>query len=73
MMTLVFTGTVNAQTVTAGPYLADAAWDQTLPCTTAANCPRFSVLSNMNKPPGLVRARRKRSGHSVTNVQMQWR
>jgi hypothetical protein len=55
MMTLVVTGTVNAQTVTAGPYLADAAWDQTLLCTTLANCPRFSVLSNMNNAAVLDR------------------
>ena len=37
----------HAQTTAAGPYYAIPSWDQTLPCTTTANCPRFVVLSNM--------------------------
>jgi hypothetical protein len=48
MMGLVVTSTVDAQTAAPGPYYADASWDQTLPCTTLDNCPRFTVLSNMN-------------------------
>ena len=55
MISPLVTSTVDAQTVTAGPYYADAAWDQTLACTTLANCPRFSVLSNMNSAAVLDR------------------
>jgi hypothetical protein len=48
------------QTVAAGPYYATPSWDQTLPCTTPANCPRFIVLSNfggaavLDRETGLV-------------------
>jgi Protein of unknown function (DUF1566) len=38
----------EAQTTAAGPYYANPSWDQTLACTTSANCPRFIVLSNMS-------------------------
>ena len=31
-----------------GGYYARPSWDQTLPCTAPAACPRFVVLSNMN-------------------------
>ena len=55
MMSPLVTGRVAAQTVSAGPYLADAAWDQTLACSTPANCPRFTVLSNMNSEAVLDR------------------
>jgi hypothetical protein len=55
MISPLVTSTVNAQTVTAGPYYADASWDQTLACTTLANCPRFSVLSNMSSAAVLDR------------------
>jgi hypothetical protein len=43
-----------------GPYYATPSWDQTFPCTTITNCPRFLVLSNMgsaavlDKETGLV-------------------
>jgi hypothetical protein len=45
----------NAQTVAPGPYYANPSWDQTLACTTLANCPRFIVLSNMNSAAVLDR------------------
>ena len=45
----------DAQTVAAGPYYANPSWDQTLPCTAPANCPRFVVLSNMNSAAVLDR------------------
>jgi len=44
-----------AQTVAAGPYYATPSWDQTLACTSLANCPRFIVLSNMNQEAVLDR------------------
>lgn len=31
-----------------GGYYARPSWDQSLPCTALATCPRFVVLSNMN-------------------------
>lgn len=31
-----------------GAYYARPSWDQTLPCTAPAACPRFVLLSNMN-------------------------
>ena len=46
---------IHAQTVAPGPYYAMPAWDQTLACTTQANCPRFVVLSNMNSAAVLDR------------------
>ena len=55
MMSPFVAGTAGAQTVSAGSYLADASWDQTLACTTLANCPRFTVLSNMNSAAVLDR------------------
>jgi hypothetical protein len=30
-----------------GPYYATPSWDQTLPCDSSANCPRFISLTNM--------------------------
>jgi hypothetical protein len=45
----------KAQTVAPGPYYATPSWDQTLPCTTVATCPRFIVLSNMNNEAVLDR------------------
>ena len=45
----------NAQTTANGPYYATPAWDQTLACTTPANCPRFIVLSNMGSAAVLDR------------------
>jgi hypothetical protein len=39
---------VGAQTAAAGPYYAVPSWDQTLACTSLANCPRFVVLTNLN-------------------------
>lgn len=44
-----------AQTVAPGPYYAKPSWDQTLPCDSVSNCPRFIVLSNMNKQAVLDR------------------
>jgi len=45
----------GAQTTAAGPYYAVPSWDQTIACTTAASCPRFVVLSNMNSDAVLDR------------------
>lgn len=39
----------HAQVVSPGPYYATPSWDQTFACT-AANCPRFILLSNLNSP-----------------------
>jgi hypothetical protein len=44
-----------AQTPVNGPYYATPSWDQTLACTTLANCPRFLVLSNFNNEAVLDR------------------
>jgi hypothetical protein len=38
-----------------GPYYAEPSWDQTLSCDTAANCPRFIVLTNFNSEAVLDR------------------
>src|SRR5689334_9150206 len=49
-----------AQTIGTGPYYATPSWDQTFPCDTSANCPRFIVLSNffegavLDRETGLV-------------------
>ena len=54
---LSFASSATAQT---GPYYATPSWDQTLPCTTSSNCPRFVVLSNfggdavLDRETGLV-------------------
>ena len=45
----------EAQTTAPGPYYATPSWDQTLACTTTANCPRFIVLSNMSSAAVLDR------------------
>ena len=37
-------GPAKAQTIAPGPYYPNPSWDQTLACTTLANCPRFIVL-----------------------------
>ena len=55
MMSLLVTSTVDAQTLAPGPYYANPSWDQTLACTSLANCPRFIVLSNMNSAAVLDR------------------
>ena len=55
MMSPFVTSTAGAQTVSPGSYLADASWDQTLACPTLDNCPRFTVLSNMNSAAVLDR------------------
>ena len=39
----------------AGPYYALPAWAQKLACTTAANCPRFIVLTDWNSEAVLDR------------------
>lgn len=50
----------RAQTTAVGPYYAMPAWDQTLACSSATNCPRFIVLSNfggeavLDRETGLV-------------------
>jgi len=46
---------VPALAQTPGPYYAVPSWDQTMACTTAANCPRFVVLSNMGNAAVLDR------------------
>ena len=54
--TLVLTSRpARAQTTAVGPYLATPSWDQTLPCTTLATCPRFVVLSNFGSDAVLDR------------------
>jgi hypothetical protein len=45
----------EGQTIAVGPYYAMPSWDQTLACTSLANCPRFVVLSNMNSAAVLDR------------------
>ena|SRR5436190_20165204 len=45
----------HAQTTAFGPYYATPSWDQTLACATAANCPRFIVLTNFNNEAVLDR------------------
>jgi|KBSMisStaDraftv2_1062788.scaffolds.fasta_scaffold439639_2 hypothetical protein len=45
----------RAQTVAAGPYYATPSWDQTIACTSTANCPRFIVLSNFSSAAVLDR------------------
>ena len=41
-----------------GPYYATPSWDQTLPCTTTANCPRFVLVMGgdavLDRETGLV-------------------
>ena len=56
MATLTLSSTsATAQTVAVGPYYATPSWDQTLVCTTTANCPRFVVLSNFDSAAVLDR------------------
>ena len=55
VMVAFVTGPANAQTTANGPYYATPSWDQTLACTTTANCPRFIVLSNMSSAAVLDR------------------
>ena len=55
MMSPLVTSPAGAQTVAPGTYSADASWDQTVACTTINNCPRFTVLSNMNSAAVLDR------------------
>ena len=45
----------RAQTTAVGPYYATPSWDQTVPCTTSANCPRFVVLTNFSSEAVLDR------------------
>jgi len=58
--TLVLVADAEAQTTAVGPYYATPSWDQTLACTSPANCPRFIVLSNfggsavLDRETGLV-------------------
>ena len=49
------TYSAEAQTVAPGPYYAMPSWDQTIPCVSADNCPRFIVLSNWNNEAVLDR------------------
>lgn len=44
-----------AQTVGNGPYYATPSWDQKMPCTSPANCPRFVVLADWNQQAVLDR------------------
>lgn len=69
LMSPFFASTAAAQTAAPGTYSADASWDQTLPCPALNNCPRFTVLSNMNSAAvldhqtGLVWERSPSSGN----------
>src|SRR5262245_20100473 len=49
---------VRAQTTSVGPYYATPSWDQTVPCTSPSNCPRFVVLANFNSEAVLDRETR---------------
>jgi hypothetical protein len=77
MMSL-FGDPVKAQTVAPGPYYANPSWDQTLACSTLANCPRFIVLSNMNsaavldRETGLVWERSPSPGPFVNWLQAHY-
>jgi Protein of unknown function (DUF1566) len=55
MMSPLIMSTLHAQTVADGSYSANPSWDQTFVCTTLDNCPRFTVLSNMNSAAVLDR------------------
>ncbi len=55
LMSPFVTSRAAAQTSAPGSYSADASWDQTLDCSTLGNCPRFTVLSNMNSAAVLDR------------------
>ena len=72
MISLFITGAARAQTVSAGPYYADPSWDQTLACTTLANCPRFMVLSNMNSEAVLDRQTGLVWERSPVVIPLQW-
>jgi uncharacterized protein DUF1566 len=48
-------GSARAQTTAVGPYYAVPSWDQTIACSSTANCPRFVVLSNMSNQAVLDR------------------
>jgi hypothetical protein len=52
---MLVTPAAEAQTTAVGPYYATPSWNQTLPCTTLANCPRFVVLSNFSNEAVLDR------------------
>jgi len=45
----------QAQTAAVGPYYAIPSWDQKIACESAANCPRFIVLSNWSSAAVLDR------------------
>jgi hypothetical protein len=73
LATVVFAPAVaHAQTISVGPYYATPSWDQTLACSTLANCPRFVVLANMNSDAVLDREtglvwEKTPDGHSNAN------
>jgi len=62
----------SAQTVAAGPYYATPSWDQTIPCTTAANCPRFVVLSNLQSEVVLDRETGLLWERTPNPVKQEW-
>lgn len=53
-MMMIDCGSVVAVT-SGGAYYATPSWDQTLPCDSTVNCPRFVVLSNMGSNAALDR------------------
>ena len=55
-----------------GPYYGTPAWDQTLACTTTANCPRFIVLSNMGSAAVLDRETGLVWEKSPSTSRMSW-
>jgi hypothetical protein len=55
LATFVLVAAAEAQTTAVGPYYATPSWDQTLTCSTPANCPRFVVLSNFGSQAVLDR------------------
>jgi len=63
----------SAQTVATGPYYATPSWDQTLACTTLANCPRFVVLANMSSAAVLDRETGLVWERSPSTERVAWR
>ena len=68
LATLAFSvDSASAQTTAVGPYYATPSWDQKIACSSAANCPRFVVLSNwdsqavLDRETGLVWERSPRA------------
>jgi hypothetical protein len=71
-MVVFATSPAEAQTTANGPYYATPSWDQTLACTTTANCPRFIVLSNMSSAAVLDRETGLVWERSPSNNDINW-